>query len=73
MVVQREKFIICVYCGDKMNDRTDERNMVADRNILEHLKVHKVLRHKKIPIKVYGQLFSAVKSCKTTLTVLNNL
>ena len=56
-----------------MNDQSDERNRVVDKNILEHLKVHKVLRHKKIPIKVYGQLFSAVKSCETTLSVLNNL
>ena len=61
---------LCVYCGENLGHLDDGKNK---KYYLDHVKVHKVLRHKKIPIKVYGQLYSAVKNCKMTLLVLDKL
>ena len=46
---------------------------IKTAEVSKHVKVHKVLRHKKIPFRVYGQLYSAVNNCKTTIMVLDKL
>ena len=61
---------VCVYCGDNLGTVVDIRSR---RHFQEHVKVHNVLRHKKIPFKVYGQLYSAVNGCSKTLLVLDKL
>ena len=67
----KAKNLLCVYCGEHLLYQTSDEGL--DRNVLEHFKVHKVLRHKKLPVKYYGRLFSAVKDCQTTLKVLKNI
>ena len=61
---------VCVYCGDYLGVVVDIR---SKRHLQEHVKVHKVLRHKKIPFKVYGPLYNAVNDCRKTLLVLDKL
>ena len=61
---------VCVYCGDNLGVVVDIR---SKRHFQEHVKVHKVLRHKKIPFKVFGQLYNAVNDCRKTLLVLDKL
>ena len=39
----------------------------------EHIKVHKILRHRIVPVRITGNIFNAVKGAETTLTVLQNL
>ena len=74
--VLQTKINICVYCGENLtlfNCDNHQNNSSFSLYRREHLKVHKVLRHKKLPIKVYGQLYNAAKNCMTTLLVLNKL
>ena len=61
---------VCVYCGDNLGTVVDIK---SKRHYQEHVKVHKVLRHKKIPFKVYGQIYSAVNGCRKTLLLLDKL
>ena len=61
---------VCVYCGDSLGVLADDKSR---RHYQEHVKVHKVLRHKKIPFRVYGQLYSAVNNYNTTIMVLDKL
>lgn len=61
---------MCVYCGDNLGAAVDDESR---RHFEEHIKVHKVLRHKKIPFKVYGQLYNAVNNCRKTLLILDKL
>ena len=75
--VLQTKINICIYCGENLTLFNCENQNVSSLSVKtfkkEHLKVHKVLRHKKLPVKVYGQLYNAAKNCMTTLRVLNKL